>query len=369
MRSSLRSAAPRFLAAAVGALALAVSAAGSAQAATTGSTSKCQWHKLTLIHGWRSEQSRWKTGDPAYCVDGNGIVYLAGATAQRIGGSPEFAVLPKAARPASDLYIATYTYNGSIGFLQVMTDGEVTANDGKGNVGLAQRFTSLAGLSFPTAATANSGHAIAPLLNGWESAQFPYLTGDPSYVVKGGVAHLSGSVKNRDGDSFEGNQVLISHLPKAARPTDCLQTFVYTYGGGTNVLSASPSIGGGGLWGSEGDFMSLAGLSYPVGRVTWHALPSSLGANPYACLPPAYEVSRGVVYLTGTWEISGTGTLAVLPPGARPAHSLYLAIGGNGAPGAAYSVIRIEPNGDIWTVGNLAQRMLSLEGVSFRVGA
>jgi len=55
----------------------------------------------------------------------------------------------------------------------------------------AQGFTGLAGISYPAKAMAIS---TLSLENGWQSAQPPYGTGDPSYSVKNGVVHLSGSL-------------------------------------------------------------------------------------------------------------------------------------------------------------------------------
>src|SRR5215467_13150272 len=55
----------------------------------------------------------------------------------------------------------------------------------------AQGFTGLAGISYPAKAMAIS---TLSLENGWQSAQPPYGTGDPSYWVKNGVVHLSGSL-------------------------------------------------------------------------------------------------------------------------------------------------------------------------------
>src|SRR5215469_11702487 len=104
MRATVRSAAPRFIAASMAALALSVGlgiGAVAATAATTSGVRPCGWHKLALVNGWHSQQSKWDSGDPAYCIPGDGMVYLSGSLAQSSGTDPEFAVLPRSGRPAS----------------------------------------------------------------------------------------------------------------------------------------------------------------------------------------------------------------------------------------------------------------------------
>ncbi|HET7013394.1 MAG TPA: hypothetical protein VFI65_05770, partial [Streptosporangiaceae bacterium] len=122
------------------------------------------------------------------------------------------------------------------------------------------------------------------------------------------------------------------------------------------------------IWAPDGDFTSLAGLAYPVGKVTWHQLTTPTGSNPGTCDPPSYVVIKGVVYITGTWELPGAGPLALLPPGARPSHRLFLVVGGDAVPNTEYSVVQINPDGSITTEGDIPNRVVSLEGLSFRVG-
>jgi len=103
-------------------------------------------HDLTLLNGWVSGQSAWNSGDPAYWVSG-GVVHLSGSLIQPSAGQEHFATLPAAARPKHSLYIKVYTYQGSVGTLFIQPNGTMQAY-GPGTTN-AQKFTSLAAVSFP----------------------------------------------------------------------------------------------------------------------------------------------------------------------------------------------------------------------------
>jgi hypothetical protein len=101
-------------------------------------------HKLALRDGWISGQSHYGTGDPSYSVTG-GVVHLSGSLIQP-GGGDAFAHLPRGTRPAHDLYIKVYTYNGSVGTLFIQPDGLMQAYSRGSD---ATSYTSLAAISFP----------------------------------------------------------------------------------------------------------------------------------------------------------------------------------------------------------------------------
>ncbi|MGN6173240.1 MAG: hypothetical protein ACTHPS_09845, partial [Streptosporangiaceae bacterium] len=161
---------------------------------------------LPLENGWQSSDSQWTTGDPSYSVS-NGMVYLSGSLNQPTGDDQVFALLPPAARPAHPMYLSVYTFGGAIGELEIDTNGDMLAYEGG-----AQLYTSLAGVSFPVASAATSQ---LTLINGWHSAQPLYGTGDPSYSVKNGVVHLSGSLVQ---PPAPGGTQDFAVLPPAARP-------------------------------------------------------------------------------------------------------------------------------------------------------
>jgi hypothetical protein len=214
-------------------------------------------HKLALQNGWQSSQSQFGTGDPAYSVSG-GVAYLSGSLHQPSGTNQILAVLPPAARPAHTMYLSVYTYNGTIGLLEVDPQGRLYAYDGG-----AQQYTSLAGISFPVASAAVAKLA---LVHGWESAQPKFGTGDPAYSVSGGVVHLSGSLFQPSGT----NQIF-AVLPKADRPGRILYIQVMVYTPDAVALAGTVEIDpDGSVWaysqtGTARQYTSLAGISYPLG--------------------------------------------------------------------------------------------------------
>jgi hypothetical protein len=215
---------------------------------------------LPLENGWQSSDGQFGTGDPSYSVS-NGMVYLSGSLNQPAGDVQVFGVLPPAARPAHPMYLSVYTYNGAIGELEIDTNGNMVVYEGG-----AQQYTSLAGVSFPVASAATSQ---LTLINGWQSAQPPYGTGEPSYSVSNGVVHLSGSLVQ---PPAPGDTQDFAILPVTARPKYYL--YIKTEisppdsfaAQGDIVISPDGRMFSDSYPLSESEaFTSLAGISYPVG--------------------------------------------------------------------------------------------------------
>jgi hypothetical protein len=82
----------------------------------------------------------------------------------------------------------------------------------------------------------------------------------------------------------------------------------------------------------------------------------------------AYAVSDGIVFLTGSATASGTGgPIATLPPGARPAGQIEIAVSLGLADDGS---IHVMPNGQIEAFSPHNQvRTVSLAGVSFPIGS
>jgi hypothetical protein len=189
----------------------------------------------------------------------NGMVYLAGSLHQPVGTDQVFGVLPPAARPAHTMYLTVYTYAGTMGLLEIDTSGTLYAYNGG-----AQQYTSLAGVAFPVASATMNKLA---LINGWQSAQPVYGTGDPSYSIKKGIVHLSGSLRQ----PAAGGQ-MFAVLPQAARPAHYLyiKAMVYSAGSaanaGTVVITPNGDMYAYSLTASYAQqYTSLEGISYPLG--------------------------------------------------------------------------------------------------------
>ncbi len=275
-------------------------------------TSKFTWHAFKLLNGWVSASApKLKTGTPSWALRG-GVIYLRGAV--KVTGVTEkkstFAMLPKYARPAHNLYIQVWTDKDTPGSLFVGTDGELEAFNGAAGI-----FTSLAGVSFATSSI--KSHKLA-LKSGWVSSQSDWGTGNPAYAISGGVVYLSGSLKS-------GTQTTAFTLPKAARPSRQLLLSVYTNGGTTGVITITPA-GTVYIQGTDSvNFTSLANISYPVAGTKWHSFKLADGWKSGQALfhtaTPAYTIINCVVYYTGSmYDPKGTvGLWAFLPKGVKTA--------------------------------------------------
>jgi hypothetical protein len=206
-------------------------------------------HKLALENGWVSDQPVYATGVPSYAVSG-GVVYLSGSLA---GGSKAlFTVLPKAARPARQLYIQIYTFDGTKGWLLIRPNGQVQA-DGAG----APDFTSLAGVSFPVASA--KWHSFA-LEDGWTSTAASLGTAAPAYTVINGVVYLNGTMAEP-----EYGFGLWTNLPAPARSAHLLEIQVSTsdFSVGDLGITSSAGLIVGEPFTNAQTSTSLAGVAYP----------------------------------------------------------------------------------------------------------
>lgn len=206
---------------------------------------------LALENGWQSSQSIYDTGNPAYSVS-HGVVYLSGS--MHTGGTSRLAfVLPKAARPAAGMYISTYTFDGTTGWLHIQSTGQVYAEGGS-----APEYTDLANVSFPV--TGTKWHNF-PLTAGWKSGASQFHTAPPAYAVINGVVYLTGSMHQ----PVSGTG-LWTFIPAPARTAgDVLEIEADTSKGSTGSVAMTNSLG---LVGSEPfsnarAFTSLAGIAYP----------------------------------------------------------------------------------------------------------
>ena len=340
----------------------------------------CHWRQMNLMNGWQSEEGVYNTGNPAYCVTGEGMVYLSGSLAQPTAGSNEVTVLPPQAWPAHNLYLSVYTFQGASGVLEIDTDGAVLAYNAQYQ-GDSKDFTSLAGISYPAVGAVTEKPLT--LLNGWQSAQSEWGTGDPSYSLINGIVHLSGSLDGSHITPGLGEQAKeFAVLPQEARPDYCSPIETYDYAGSPGTVEIDPqgvmrsfAEGGGVYQTAASEYTSLAGLAYPVANWTswqqlnlidgWSQVPGKCasGDNGY----PSFYIKENVVYLTGTLgQVSpnGNGLFAVLPPSARPYDTLYINLSNEGDPHAS---LRISPDGSMYLFGPDPAGLTSLAGLSYYI--
>jgi hypothetical protein len=363
----------RILASSVAACGLAVGLAASAPAAHAGTG--CNWAPITLASGWQSMQGAYGTGDPSYCVEDDGMVYLSGSVGANSGSAgATIGYLPAGAAPTAELYLDVYTMNGQYGVLRIDTSGSIEAYGGQGG---STQYTSLAGVSYPGASMLTWG---IPLENGWQSAQSQWNTGDPGYSITNDVVHLSGSLRRPAGTPSGPTEAAADLSEQSLWPADnCFTPNTYTFGGSINTINvingSTPEAffyPAGTLFAANAQYTSLAGISYPaggLGAVSWQGIPLLNGAKPsagYYCPGAAFVTIGDVVYLSGqlTFPSGFSGEFAVLPPNARPTHYLYM-IASNDVP------IMITPDGQVAVTRPLgtSPAPVGLSGLSFALGS
>jgi hypothetical protein len=212
-------------------------------------------HTLSVVNGWNNG-SMGGTNKLAYSVTG-GIVHLSGEIWQNSGSSnPEFAVLPAAVRPAHTAYFPFGMCGPGVGTLTVKPNGQMSVS------GAGAHYCSFVdGVSFPAASTALASLA---LIDGWQSAQGKYATGDPAYSVTGGVVHLSGSLLQPGGGAEQ-----FAVLPSSAWPAHDVYISTFVYNDEPGAVEIQPN---GEMYAFDAGnnsntqaFTSLAGISYPAG--------------------------------------------------------------------------------------------------------
>src|SRR5215469_7543794 len=125
----------------------------------------------------------------------------------------------------------------------------------------AVAVTALVALTAATAGTAASAATVQPtvltgltwhpltLLNGWQSSQSQWDTGDPAYAIKNGIVYLSGSLTQPGATSASEFAV----LPSAARPATSvgITVMAYAYAGAQGFVGINPD-GTMDAWGNSG---------------------------------------------------------------------------------------------------------------------
>src|SRR5215472_10041093 len=208
------------------------------------------------------------------------------------------------------------------------------------------------------------------LINGWVpgQSQFPG-DGIPAWTVRNGVVYLTGSVIQTSGTNSE-----FAVLPPAARPSHFLYMTVSVAGQGTHgwivVYPNGAMYATADPYSDAQGFTGLAGISYPAKSTAMSTLSLENGWQSsdaqYGTGDPSYSVSNGMVYLSGSLNqpVSGNQVFGVLPPAARPAHTMYLSVYTfDGAVG----LLEIDTNGNMLAYDGGAPQYTSLAGVSFPV--
>jgi hypothetical protein len=106
-----------------------------------------KWHKLTLRHGWVTGDKGLE-GSPAYAIDAQGVVHLTGSLDGEGSSSTTAFVMPKAARPHHDQYLAIDSSNASTSRIDILLNGAATVEIDPDHTGDAIVFDSLDGVTY-----------------------------------------------------------------------------------------------------------------------------------------------------------------------------------------------------------------------------
>jgi hypothetical protein len=265
------------------------------------------------------------------------------------------------------MYVDTYTYGGTYGYLVVNPNGDVDVEGSS-----STRFTSLAGISFLPASSELSLDSLS-LQNGWTSANPSSGTGDPVAGVVGGIVYLSGSMEGGP----VGSPAIM--LPASLRPPNESLFDDYTADGTVGSLAIFNHDSGepNGAVVPSGDpstqFTSLDSVSYPSIHNNLFVQPISLtdGYLPSATAgaPTATVDAHGIVHLAGA-AYAGTSSYAgTLPGGDCPAHTLYIPSYTYASPIPSWVVINSSCGIYFESQsGTYAQSFTSLATISFPAG-
>ena len=204
------------------------------------------------------------------------------------------------------------------------------------------------------------------LLNGWSSASAPKLkTGTPSWTSHNGVIYLRGAIKQAGPDTNAD----FAALPKYARPAHNLyiQVFTQSEAPGTVYIASDGTLEA--YSGNATTFASLSGISYAIAPIKSHKLTLTNGwvssQSQWGTGNPAYAVSGGIVYLSGSLKAGATAKAALtLPKAARPPHQMFLSVYTNDA---STGYVTIKPDGRVIINGSDAVDFTSLANISFPV--
>jgi hypothetical protein len=177
--------------------------------------------------------------DAKWYKDSSGVIHLEGSASQThtIGSDPNMlGLLPKAARPANDLYFVVHTFNGTYADLVIEPDGNISVINPRPPAVQDYSFVSLESITFRPKPVANSITSIG--------ADWSPFAGFDSRVPawfkdSSGVIHLQGAAKQTSTGGATPN--LIATLPPAARPASTVYTVVHTFNGTYADLSIAPN--------------------------------------------------------------------------------------------------------------------------------
>src|SRR5215472_13684979 len=313
---------------------------------------------LTLKNGWTN--GPFGTSNAAV-TNVSGIIHLKGAIATSGTNSVPF-TLPKAFRPATNVFVPVDLCNATNGRLFIQHNGVVSVEAEGGTFTNAQCFTSLDGAQF---AKLNTSFTTLTLQNGWTDA--PFSSSNAAVRNINGVIYFKGAI------ATSGTNAVPFTLPQAFRPT----TDVYVKVDLCNATNGRLHIAPNGVVDVEAQdftnaqcFTSLDGASFAKAPAFFTNLTLKNGWTnaPFSTSKAAVRGISGVVHFKGAIATSGTNSVPfTLPANFRPGTNVFVPVDlCNATNGRLFiqhnGVVSVEAEGG--TFSN-AQCFTSLDGVSF----
>jgi hypothetical protein len=291
-----------------------------AQPAVAVSRAAVTFTRLTLEHHWHTYPGAAR---PAV-ADISGIVTFKGDIATKESNSnPVPFILPKAFRPATNVYVASALCGANKGALYIQPTGVVTV-ESEGAFSNATCVTSLDGVSFAKSA---ASFTKLKLSNGWMNDPF-----DSSHAA---VRRISGIVHFKGAVWTNGVNPEPFLLPKGFRPAAavflpvdlCNANKGRLYIQPDGVVEVSAEIG----FSDAACLTSLDGVTFATSARSFSALTLQNGWQYYGSgtYKPRVAVTSGIVRFEGAIDTSGdpfNGAVFTLPKGLRPAAKVYVEI-------------------------------------------
>jgi hypothetical protein len=238
--------------------------------------------------------------------------------------NPQAFILPKAFRPATNVYVAVALCAANKGRLVISPSGSVSVQAEGNTFTNAACVTSLDGVSFARSA---ASFTKLKLSNGWLNS--PFGTSAAAARVIAGTVHLKGAIFTH------GTNAVAFTLPKGFRPAENVSVPVDLCNAVKGRLKVTPngvaSVHSESSFSAATCFTSLDGVTFATSATSFTALSLENGWQPNGptTFKPAARAASGIVQFEGAIRNVGGNLnlpLFTLPKALRPAKLVYIEV-------------------------------------------